>query len=138
MAIRYVTLHVLPNRQNYATVPLHAAAAVLREGCALPGRPFQKGHDPRRNVTGGSHGNRAPTARVLARAEREASIKALVALRDAAGDERIALEAAKTLLAYSDGKPTDAAPGEDEETKDETPPAEILQLLKGGGQEPAP
>lgn len=104
----------------------------------MPGVPFAKGHDPRRNTTGGSYGKRAPTARQLAAAERAASIKALVALRDAAADERISLEAAKTLLAYSDGRPGEVAIEPEVAMDDDAPPAEILSLLKGGGEESGP
>lgn len=70
---------------------------------------FQPGHDPRRNQKG-----RGPAARTtiatLAKDDREGTFNALVRLRDQAEDERVQLEAAKTLAAYSDGRPSDAPP----------------------------
>ena len=91
---------------------------------------FQPGHDSRRNTRG-----RPPSARNtiahLARDDRAATFKAFQSLRDDAEDERVRLEAAKTLAAYSDGRPVDAVQQPDEEEKPAaTSDAEILQLLR--------
>lgn len=92
---------------------------------------FKPGHDPRRNAKG-----RPPSARTtiatLAKDDRAATFKAFQTLRDEADDERVRLEAAKTLAAYSDGRPVDAKPPTDDEDKppDAGDMATVLELLK--------
>lgn len=93
------------------------------------GRPFSKGDDDRRY-----RGGRAPgqTARTLARACRGKTVAALESLRDTATDEKVRLEAAKVLLAYSDGEPgIHNVPSEaDEKSSDSGELAQVLELLR--------
>lgn len=122
----------------------HLAAVALRTSLwhSAPmtaiGRPFAKGDDERRYRGGRSPGQ---TARTLARACRGKTVAALEALRDAAVDEKVRLEAAKVLLAYSDGEPgVHNVPTEaDEKASDSGELAQVLELLKAdamGAQSP--
>lgn len=101
------------------------------------GKPgtFGNGPDPRRNTKG-----RGPSASTtlasMARNDRDGTFKALTRLRDGAEDERVQLEAARTLAAYSDGKPKDAET-EPEQSAGEpplTPEEAKLLSFPGGGQ----
>jgi hypothetical protein len=81
----------------------------------MRGRPFQKGEDDRRNLSG--RGPSLPsTLRRLAREDREATFKRLAQLRDQGDDLRIALAAATVLAEYGDGK---TGPAEEEDTLSE-------------------
>jgi hypothetical protein len=93
------------------------------------GIPFQKGHDPRRNLAGGGPGP-AKTIRTLAKQQRDETVRRLQELRDQTEDLRIALEASKVLAAYADGTPREgkADDGEDE-AKAEKVDATTLKLL---------
>jgi hypothetical protein len=109
------------------------------------GRPgtFQRGHDPRRNVTEGRPpGNPkkgGPSARELALLERERSMQKLIALRDGAQDETIQLRAAIYLLDRADGRPPSQPILTPEPTDSpESDGADILKLLAPMVPEPTP
>lgn len=83
------------------------------------GAPFRKGDDPRRHHGGRGESARTKTLRELAAQDREDNFEALKKLRDEAEDERVRLEAAKTLAAYSDNKPSEGAPVPEQPKEDE-------------------
>lgn len=99
----------------------------------MPGVPFKKGHDPRRNTAKGPRKAALATTQELARAEREDSIARLKDLRDTAEDESIQLKAAELLLLFADGKPGQAVmvvPSEDNAADaDETEDFAKLMLM---------
>lgn len=102
------------------------------------GVPFRKGHDPRRKA----RQPRTPgekTVQQLAKAERENSIRALVALRDGADDEALQLKAAELLLCFADGKPGPAvaAPPRDEAEDDKGDDAAARLYAMPAGEETA-
>lgn len=107
------------------------ADEVPQESKPTIGRPFAKGHDPRR---GPGARKKSETARVLARAQRKGSIEALVRLRDQQDDPELALEATKLLLRYSDGEPgahnvptemEEARAGQEAQEEELPPPPEL-------------
>lgn len=105
----------------------------------MVGVPFAKGHDPRRNTVPPVRTPADPTARTLARLRRKETIAALAKLRDSAVDESIRLEAAKVLLAYSDGEPGGAnVPTEQDEAAGQAEADAIAEALRGLQQELPP
>lgn len=82
------------------------------------GVPFQPGPDSRRGLGNRAKGPREKTARGLARAQRDETVKRLAALRDQADDLSLALRACELLLRYSDGEPGQQnVPSEPEEVE---------------------
>jgi hypothetical protein len=82
------------------------------------GVPFAPGPDSRRGLGNRRPGPRQKTARSLARAQREETIKRLAELRDQVDDLPLALRACELLLRYSDGEPGQQnVPAEPEEAE---------------------
>lgn len=71
----------------------------------MVGIPFQAGPDSRRGIGNRKPGARQKTARSLARAQRDETIRRLAQLRDQTSDSPLALRACELLLRYSDGEP---------------------------------
>lgn len=122
-------------------VACRSAASGVRgsvRGVPGAGRPFQPGFDARRNLQPPpARPPVDPTARTLARQRRKETVAALARLRDTAEDESIRLEAAKVLLAYSDGEPGSAnIPTAEESSAGEADA--IAEALRGLTQELPP
>lgn len=98
----------------------------------MRGRPFQRGHDPRRNTAPPPARSRtaviAANIRRLAQSDRADTYERLKALRDQDEDRRVALEACKVLAAYSDGVPKEGVTPEEAEPAQ--PPEQMAEVLK--------